>query len=216
MKHIFLILTTLVLIALSACSNKEEEEAAAAAAVAEEKALALENASAEFFSTVGSFDFDIITNIKANAGKNFMMYQLPAETLIGVEYGEYSFKAQLPRDYVVKKIPGGNAFFKGNHKITTWNPSPIGYGVEYHAWPGKIVSSDLLINYPDDKLLKGGVYDGWLRVESVAQLKEWMEPGKKVALAGVLPLYYVNVYEYKGETKGALKSRHLLFADGVR
>jgi hypothetical protein len=43
-----------------------------------------------------------------------------------------------------------------------------------------------------------------------------MEPGKKIELTGILPMYYVNVYEYKGETKGALKSRHLLFADGVR
>ncbi len=214
MKHLFLILTTLALIALSACNSKEKEEAAEAAAAAAAKATALENAKAEFFSTVGSFDFDIITNIKTNAGKNFMMYQLPAKTVIGVEYGEYAFKAELPRAYVVKKLPGTNAFFKGDHRITAWSPAPPGYGVEYHAWPGKVVAADLLITYPDDKLVKGGIYDGWLRVESIAHLKEWMEPGKKVALSGTVPQYYVNVYDYQGVTKGALKSRHLLFADG--
>jgi hypothetical protein len=216
MKHIFLILTTLALIALSACNSKEEEAAAIAAEAAEAKAIALDSVSAEFFNTVGSFDFDIITNIKTNADKNFMMYQLPAKTLIGVEYNEYAFEAELPKAYVVKKLPGANAFFKGNHRITKWNPSPSGYGVEYHAWPGKVVSTDLLMTYADDKLVKGGVYDGWLRVESIAHLKESMERGKKVTLVGNVPLYYVHVYEYKGETKGALNSRHLLFADGVR
>ena len=215
MKHLFLILTTLALIALGACNSKEKE-ADAADAAATAKATALENASAEFFTTVGSFDYDIFTNIKANAGKNFMMYQLPTKTLIGVEYGEYAFEAQLTKAVVVKKLPGANAFFKGNYRITKWNPLPVGYGVEYNAWPGKVVSADLLVNYPDDKLVKGGIYDGWMRVESVAHLKKWMEPGKKVALVGIVPLYYVHVYEYKGETKGALKSKHLLFADGVR
>ena len=212
MKHLFIILTTLALIALGACNSKEKEAAAAAAATAA-KAKVLENASAEFLTTVGSFDYDIFTNVKANAGKNFMIYQLPAKTLIGVEYGEYTFEAQLTKAVVVKKLPGANAFFKGNHRITKWKPLPVGYGVEYHAWPGKVVSADLLVNYPNDKLVKGGIYDGWLRVESIAHLKEWMEPGKKVALVGILPLYYVQVYEYKGETKGALKSKHLLFAD---
>jgi hypothetical protein len=212
MKHLFLILTTLALIALSACHSKEKEAAAAAAA----KAQALENATAEFLNTVGSFDYDVFTNIKENAGKDFMMYQLPAKTLFGVEYGEYTFEAQLTRAVVVKKLPGANAFFKGNYRITKWNPLPVGYGVEYHAWPGKVVSADLLVKYPDDKLVKGGIYDGWLRIESVAHLKGLMEPGKKVALVGNVPLYYVHVYEYKGETKGALKSKHLLFADGVR
>jgi hypothetical protein len=212
MKHLFLILPTLALIALGACKSKEKEAAAAAAA----KAKALENARTEFLTTVGSFDNDINTNIKANAGKNFMMYQLPTKTLIGVEYGEYAFEAQLTKAVVVKKLPGANAFFKGNHRITKWNPLPVGYGVEYYAWPGKVVSADLLVKYPDDKLVKGGIYDGWLRVESIAHLKECMEPGKKVTLVGIVPLYYVHVYEYKGETKGALKSKHLLFADGVR
>jgi len=212
MKHLFLILTTLALIALCACHSKEKEAAAAAAA----KAQALENATAEFLTTVGSFDYDVFTNIKENAGKNFMMYQLPAKTLIGVEYGEYTFETQLTKAVVVKKLPGANAFFKGNYRITKWNPLPIGYGVEYYAWPGKVVSADLLVKYPDDKLVKGGIYDGWLRIESVAHLKGLMEPGKKVALVGNVPLYYVHVYEYKGETKGALKSKHLLFADGVR
>jgi hypothetical protein len=160
--------------------------------------------------------FLIFTNIKANAGKNFMIYQLPVKTLIGVEYGESVFEAQLTRALVVKKLPGANAFFKGNHKITKWKPFPVGYGVEYHAWPGKVVSTDLLVNYPDDKLVKGGIYDGWLSIESIAHLREWMEPGKKVALVGIVPLYYVHVYEYKGETKGALKSKHLLFADGLK
>ena len=216
MKHTFLILTTFALIALSACISKEEKEATAAAEAAEAKAIAVENASAEFFSTVGSFDYDIFTNIKTNAGKNFMMYQLPAKTVVGVEYGEYEIKAQLTKAYVVKKLPGTNAIFKGDHRITTWSPSPTGYGVEYHAWPGKVVATDLLLTYPDDKLVKGGIYDGWLRVESVAHLKESMEPGKKVALVGTVPLYYVHVYEYKGVTKGALKSRHLLFTDDVR
>lgn len=216
MKHIFLILTTLALIALGACNSKEEDAAATAAAAAEAKATALDSASAEFFSTVGSFDYEILTNIKTNAGKDFMMYQLPAKTVIGVEYGEYAIEKQLTKAYVVKKIPGTNAFFKGDHKITKWSPSPTGYGVEYHAWPGKVVATDLLITYPDDKLVKGGIYDGWLRVESIAHLKEIMEPGKKVTLAGTMPLYYVNVYDYKGESKGALKSRHLLFTDGVR
>ncbi|MFO7669782.1 MAG: hypothetical protein R6W31_09000 [Bacteroidales bacterium] len=215
MKHLFLILTTLALIALGACNSKEKEAAAVAAADAA-KAKALEDASAEFFTTVGSFDYDIFTNIKENAGKNFMMYQLPAKTLIGVEYGEYAFEAQLTKPVVVKKLPDANAFFKGDHKITKWNPKPIGYGVEYFAWPGKVVSADLLIKYPDDKLVKGGIYDGWLRVESISDLKKSMEPGKMVALAGILPLYYVHVYEYEGETKGALISKHLLFADGVR
>ena len=215
MKHLFLILTTLALIALGACNSKEKE-AAAAATEAAAKAKALENASAEFFTNVGSFDYDIFTNIKANAGKNFMMYQLPTKTLIGVEFGEYAFEAQLTRAVVVKKLPGANAFFKGNHRIAKWNPLPDGYGVEYHAWPGKVVSADLLVTYPDDKLVEGGIYDGWMRVESIAHLKEWMEPGKKVALVGIVPLYYVHDYEYKGETKGALKSKHLLFADGVR
>jgi len=212
MKHLFLILTTLALIALCACHSKEKEAAAAAAA----KAQALENATAEFLTTVGSFDYDVFTNIKENAGKNFMMYQLPAKTLIGVEYGEYTFETQLTKAVVVKKLPGANAFFKGNYRITKWNPFPVGYGVEYYAWPGKVVSADLLVKYPDDKLVKGGIYDGWLRIESVAHLKGLMEPGKKVALVGNVPLYYVHVYEYKGETKGALKSKHLLFADGVR
>jgi hypothetical protein len=212
MKHLLFILTTLALIALGACNSKEKEAAEAAAA----KAKALENATTEFLTTVGSFDYDTFTNIKANAGKNFMMYQLPAKTLIGVEYGGYAFEAQLTKAVVVKKLPGENAFFKGDHRITKWNPSPIGYGVEYHTWPGKVVSADLLVNYPDDQLVKGGIYDGWLRIDSMAQLKEWMEPGKKVALVGILPLYYVNVYEYTGESKGALKSKHLLFADGVR
>jgi hypothetical protein len=212
MKHTFLILTTLALIVLSACSNKEEEAAAAAA----EKVIAHENASAEFFNTVGSFDFDILSNIKTNAGKNFMMYELPAKTLIGVENGENVFKTQLTKTHIVKKIPGKNAFFKGDHRITKWDPLPKGYGVEYHEWPGRVVSTDLLITYADNKLVKGGIYDGWLRVESIAHLKEWREPGKKVALVGILPLYYVQVYEYEGEIKGALKSRHLLFADEVR
>lgn len=212
MKHLFIILTTLALIAPGACNSKEKEAATAAAA----EAKVLENAKTEFLSTVGSFDYDIFTNIEANAGKNFMMYQLPAKTLIGVEYGEYAFEAQLPRAVVVKKLPGANAFFKGNYRITKWKPSPVGYGVEYHAWPGKYVSADLLVNYPDDKLVKGGIYDGWLRIESIAHLKEWIEPGKKVALVGVVPLFYVHVYEYKGETKGALQSKHLLFADRVR
>ena len=215
MKHLFLILTILALIALGACNSKKKEAAAAAAAV-EAKAKALENAKAEFLSTVGSFDYDILTNIKANAGKDFMMYQLPPKTVIGVEYGEYKIEAQLTKAIVVKKLPGANAFFKGNYRITKWKPSPAGYGVEYHAWPGRVVSADLLIKYPDNKLVKGAIYDGWLSIASIANLKEAMEPGKKVALAGSLPLYYVNVYEYKGETKGALKSRHLLFADGVR
>jgi len=212
MKHLSIILTTLALIALGACNSKEKEAAAAAAA----KAKALEDARQEFLTTVGSFDYDIFTNIQANAGKDFMMYQLPAKTLIGVEYGEYAFEAQLTKDVVVKKLPGANAFFKGDHRITKWSPLPVGYGVEYHAWPGKVVSADLLVNYPDNQLVKGGIYDGWLRIESIANLKEWMEPGKKVALAGTLPLYYVNVYEYTGVTKGALKSKHLLFADGVK
>ncbi|MFC2080087.1 hypothetical protein ACFLRQ_01290 [Bacteroidota bacterium] len=212
MKHLLLILTTLALITLNACNTKEKEAAIAVA----EKATALENASAEFFSTVGSFDYDILTNVNENAGKNFMMYQLPAKTLIGVEYGELTYEAQLTKDVVVKKLPGANAFFKGNHRITKWKPYPVGYGVEYHVWPGKIVSADWLVNYPNDKLVKGGIYDGWLRVESIAHLLEWMEPAKKVAMVGIMPLYYVHVYEYKGETKGALKSRHLLFADGVR
>jgi len=216
MKHLFLILTTLALIALGACNSKEKEAAAAKATAATAKATALENASTEFLTTVGSFDYDIFTNIMANAGKNFMMYQLPAKTLIGVEYGEYAFEAQLTKDLVVKKLPGANAFFEGNHRITKWNPTPVGYGVEYHAWPGKVVPADLLVNYPDDNLVKGGIYDGWLRVESIDHLKQWMEPGKKVALVGIVPLHYVHVYEYKGETKGALKSKHLLFADGVR
>ena len=214
MKHLFLILTTL-LIALGGCNSKKKEaEAAAAAATA--KANALENARAEFLSTVGSFDYDLFTNIKENAGTNFVMYQLPAKTRIGVEYGEYTFETELPKAVVVKKLPGANAFFKGNYKITKWKPFPDGYGVEYHPWPGKVVSVDLLLSYPDNKLVKGGIYDGWLRIESMATLKEWKEPGKKVALSGILPLYYVNVYEYKGETKGALKSKHLLFPDGVR
>lgn len=73
-----------------------------------------------------------------------------------------------------------------------------------------------MITYSDDKLVKGGIYDGWLRIESIAHLKKVMEPGKKVQLVGAVPLYYLHVYEYKGVTKGALKSRHLLFADGVR
>ena len=217
MKHIFLILTTLALIALNACDSKEEKAAAEAAEAATAKAIVLDSVSNEFFSTVGSFDYDILTNIKTNAGKNFMMYQLPAKTVVGVEYGEYAIKAQLTKANVVKKLPGTNAFFKGDHKITTWSPSPTtGYGVEYHAWPGKVVSTDLLLTYPDDKLVKGGIYDGWLRIESVAHLKGSTERGKKVALSGNLPLYYVHVYEYNGQTKGALKSRHLLFADGVR
>jgi len=219
MKHRFLILTTLALIVLSACNSKEKEEAAIAAeaaAVAEAKAAALDSVSAEFLSTVGSFDYDILTNIKTNAGKDFMMYELPAKTVVGVEYGEYAIEVQLPKDNVVKKLPGTNAFFKGDHRITTWSPAPSGYGVEYHAWPGKVVAPDLLITYADNKLVKGGVYDGWLRIESLAHLKEVKEPGKKVTLTGTVPLYYVHVYEYKGETKGALKSRHLLFADGVR
>lgn len=219
MRHIFLILTTLAVIALSACNSEEKEKAAAAAeatAAAEAKALALDSVSAEFFSTVGSFDYDIVTNIETNAGKNFMMYELPAKTVVGVEYGEYEIEAELPKDYVVKKLPGTNAFFKGDHRITTWSPSPTGYGVEYHAWPGKVVSADFLMTYADDKLVKDAIYDGWLRVESIAHLKESMERGKKVALVGNVPLYYVHVYEYQGVTKGALKSRHLLFADGVR
>lgn len=219
MKHIFLILTTLALIALSACNSKEKEaaaEAAEAAKAAEAEARALDSISAEFISTVASFDYDILANIKTNAGKNFMMYQLPANTVVGVEYGEYAIEAELPKAYVVKKLPGKNAFFKGNHRITTWSPSPSGYGVEYHDWPGKVVSTDLLITYPDNKLVNGGIYDGWLRVESIAHLKKVMEPGKKVALVGTVPSHYVNVYEYKGVTKGALKSRHLLFDDGVR
>ncbi|MDF1572787.1 MAG: hypothetical protein P1P82_14355 [Bacteroidales bacterium] len=219
MKHIFLILTTFALIALSACNNKAKEAAATAAEAAEaaaSKAMALENASADFLSTVGSFDFDILTTIKTNAGKNFMMYQLPAKTVIGVEYGEHALEVELTKDYVVKKLPGTNAFFKGDHRITTWSPSPTGYGVEYHAWPGKVVSTDLLMTYADDKLVRGGVYDGWLQIESIAHLKESMERGKKVTLTGNVPLYYVHVYEYKGVTKGALKSRHLLFADSVR
>jgi hypothetical protein len=219
MKHIFLILTTLALIVLGACNSKEKEaaaEAAKAAKVAENEARVLDSISAEFLSTVGSFDYDILTNIKTNNGKDFMMYQLPAETVIGVEYGEYAIEIQLPRAYVVKKLPGTNAFFKGDHKITTWSPAPGGYGVEYHSWPGKVVSTDLLITYADDKLVKGAVYDGWLRIESITHLKEVMEPGKKAVLTGTEPLYYVIVYDYKGVTKGALKSRHLLFADGVR
>ena len=217
MKQIFLILTTLALIALSACVNKEEEAATKAAAAAEAKAAALDSVSAEFLGTVGSFDFDIKTNIKTNAGKEFMMYQLPAKTVVGVEYGEYTIEVQLPKDYVVKKLPGANAFFKGNHKIITWSPAPSsGYGVEYHAWPGKVVAADFLITYADDKLVKGGIYDGWMRIESIAHLKKVKAPGKKVALTRTLPLYYVHVYEYTGQTKGALKSRHLLFADEVR
>jgi hypothetical protein len=216
MKHTFLILTTLVLIALSACVSKEEEEAAIAAEAAAAKAIALDSASVEFFNTVGSFDFDIVTNIKSNSGKNFMMYELPAKTVVGVEYGEYAIEGQLNKASVVKKLPGTNAFFKGDHRITTWSPAPMGYGVEYHAWPGKVVPTDLLITYPDNKLVKDGIYDGWLQVESIAHLKEVMEPGKKVALTGTVPLYYVHVYEFNGVTKGALKSRHLLFADGVR
>jgi len=64
--------------------------------------------------------------------------------------------------------------------------------------------------------VKGGIYDGWMRIESIAHLKKVKEPGKKVALTGTLPLYYVHVYEYTSQTKGALKSRHLLFADEVR
>ena len=205
-------LTTIALIALGACNSKEKEAAEAAAA----EAKALEDARAEFFANVGSYDYDLFTNIEANAGKDFMMYQLPAKTLVGVEYGEYVLEAQLTRDIVVKKLPGANAFFKGDHRITKWNPSPVGYGVEYHAWPGKVVSADFLVNYADNELVKGGIYDGWLRVESIAHLKQWMEPGKKVALVGTMPLYYVHVYEYTGGTKGALKSKHLLFADGVR
>lgn len=219
MKHILLILTTLALIALSACNSREKEEAATAAKAAEAveaKAIALENVKTEFFSTVGSFDYDKLSNIETNAGNNFMMYQLPAKTIIGVDYGGDAFEAELTRDYVVKKLPGANAFFKGDHRITKWNPSPSGYGVEYHAWPGEVVSTDLLMTYADDKLVKGGIYDGWMRVESVAHLKQIMEPGKKVALAGSVPLYYVHVYEYEGGTKGALQSGHLLFADGVR
>ena len=212
MKHLFLMLTTIALIALGACNSKEKEAAEAAAA----EAKALEDARAEFFANVGSFDYDLVTNIEANAGKDFMMYQLPAKTLVGVEYGEYVLEAQLTRDIVVKKLPGANAFFKGDHRITKWSPSPVGYGVEYHAWPGKVVSADFLVNYADNELVKGGIYDGWLRVESIAHLKKWMEPGKKVALVGTMPLYYVHVYEYTGGTKGELKSKHLLFADGVR
>jgi len=205
-------LTTIALIALGACNSKEKEAAEAAAA----EAKALEDARAEFFANVGSYDYDLFTNIEANAGKDFMMYQLPAKTLVGVEYGEYVLEAQLTRDIVVKKLPGANAFFKGDHRITKWSPSPVGYGVEYHAWPGKVVSADFLVNYADNELVKGGIYDGWLRVESIAHLKQWMEPGKKVALVGTMPLYYVHVYEYTGGTKGELKSKHLLFADGVR
>jgi hypothetical protein len=216
MKHLFLILTTLALIALSACVNKEEEAAAEAAAVAAAKAAALDSISAEFLSTVGSFDYDLLTNIKTNTGKDFMMYQLPAETVVGVEYGEYAIEAQLTKAYVVKKLPGKNAFFKGDYRITTWSPAPSGYGVEYHDWPGKVVATNLLITYPDNKLVKGAIYDGWMRVESIAHLKQVMEPGKKVALTGTLPSHYVHVYEYEGVTKGALKSRHLLFDDGVR
>ena len=139
MKYSFLILTTLALIALGACNSKKKEAAEAAAAAAA-KAKAFENTKAEFLNTVGSFDYDILTNIKENAGKDFMMYQLPAKTLIGVEYGEYRFETQLTKDVVVKKLPGANAFFKGNYKIIKWNPIPDGYGVEYHAWPGKVVS----------------------------------------------------------------------------
>jgi hypothetical protein len=216
MKNIFVILTTLALIALGACVSKEEKEAAAAAEAAAAKAAVLDSISAEFFSTVGSFDYDIVNNIETNAGKDFMMYQLPAKTVVGVEYGEWAIEEELTKTYVVKKVPGKNAFFKGDHRITTWSPSPSGYGVEYHAWPGRVVSADLLIKYPDDKLVKGGIYDGWLRIESIAHLKKVMEPGKKVKLAGNLPLYYVHVYEYEGVNKGALKSRHLLFDGGVR
>ena len=215
MKHILFILTTLALIAPGAGNSKEKEAETAATAVAAE-AKALENVRTEFLSTVGSFDYDILTNIEANAGKNFMIYQLPAKTLIGVEYGENAFEAQLTKDVIVKKLPGANAFFKENHKITKWRPLPVGYGVEYHAWPGKVVSADMLVKYPDDKMVKGGIYDEWMLVESIAHLKKWMEPGKKVQLTGVVPLYYVHVYEYKGETKGTLKSTLLLFADGVR
>lgn len=219
MKNIFLILTTLALIALSACNSKEKEaaaEAAKAAEAAEAEARVLDSISAEFFSTVGSFDYDVLTNIKTNAGKDFMMYQLPAETVVGVEYGEYAIEVQLPKAYAVKKLPGKNAFFKGDHRITTWSPAPNGYGVEYHAWPGKVVATDLLITYADNKLVKGAIYDGWMRLESIAHLKEVIEPGKKVELKGTLPSHYVHVYEYEGVTKGALKSRHLLFDDGVR
>jgi hypothetical protein len=219
MKHIFFILTTLALIALSACNSKEKEEAAKAAEAAEAaaaKAIAIDSVTAEFLSTVGSFDYDIVTNIKTNAGKDFMMYELPAKTVVGVEYGEYAIEIQLPRTYVVKKLPGENAFFKGDHRITTWSSAPTGYGVEHHSWSGKVVAADLLITYADNNLVKGAIYDGWLRVESIAHLKEVKEPGKMVALTGTVPLYYVNVYEYVGLTKGALKSRHLLFDDEVR
>ncbi len=216
MKQTFLILTTLALIALSACVNKEEEEKKAAAATAAAEAAALDSIRAEFLNTAGSFEYDVLTNIETNAGEDFMMYELLATTVVEVEYGEHTIEVELPDAYVVKKIPGNNAFFKGNYRINTWSPAPSGYGVEYHTWPGKVVTTNLLMTYADNKLVRGGIYDGWLRIESIAHLREVMEPGKKVELRGNLPSHYVHVYEYEGVTKGALESRHLLFDDEVR
>ncbi len=213
MKHVPFILTILVVLALSACNNKEKEAAEAAAA----KAEALYQKKTTFLKEVVNFNDHLETNIVANKGEDFMMYRIPNGSLLTVLVdGDTLSDMTVEGTYFVKKTPGKNAFFRGGDVILSWKPSPEGYGVEYHAWPGNVVSAKLAAAYGDDKLVRGGTYDDWLEIMSIAELKAEMETGMAIALKGTMPSYYIDVYAYKGGKKGELLSRHLLFADGLR